>query len=86
MLCGYPPFYSEVPSKQMSHGMRRKIMAGEYDFPEKEWSKVSTQAKDCIARRVFGSQLNGWCIPPIRIVKSNVSSVGPSSERNNLLT
>ena len=50
MLCGYPPFYSEVPSKQMSHGMRRKIAAGEYDFPDKEWSKVSNQAKDCINR------------------------------------
>ena len=50
MLCGYPPFYSEVPSKQMSHGMRRKIAAGEYDFPDKEWSKVSKQAKDCINR------------------------------------
>ena len=50
MLCGYPPFYSEVPSKQMSHGMRRKIAAAEYDFPDKEWSKVSNQAKDCINR------------------------------------
>lgn len=53
MLCGYPPFYSEVPSKQMSHGMRRKIAAGEYDFPDKEWSKVSKQAKDCINRYIW---------------------------------
>ena len=50
MLCGYPPFYSEVPRKQLSQGMRRRIMAGEYDYPEKEWSKISSDAKDVIAR------------------------------------
>ncbi|PFX24120.1 MAP kinase-activated protein kinase 5 [Stylophora pistillata] len=49
MLCGYPPFYSEVPRKQLSQGMRRRIMAGEYDYPEKEWSKISSDAKDVIA-------------------------------------
>ncbi|XP_046862348.1 MAP kinase-activated protein kinase 5-like isoform X2 [Xenia sp. Carnegie-2017] len=48
MLCGYPPFYSDVPSKQMSHAMKRKIASGEYDFPDKEWAKVSDLAKDCI--------------------------------------
>ncbi|XP_078360737.1 LOW QUALITY PROTEIN: MAP kinase-activated protein kinase 5-like [Oculina patagonica] len=49
MLCGYPPFYSEVPRKQLSQGMRRRIMAGEYDYPDKEWSKISPEAKDVIA-------------------------------------
>ncbi|XP_058962989.1 MAP kinase-activated protein kinase 5 isoform X1 [Pocillopora verrucosa] len=49
MLCGYPPFYSEVPRKQLSQGMRRRIMAGEYDYPDKEWSKISSDAKDVIA-------------------------------------
>ncbi|XP_020609082.1 MAP kinase-activated protein kinase 5-like isoform X1 [Orbicella faveolata] len=49
MLCGYPPFYSEVPRKQLSQGMRKRIMAGEYDYPDKEWSKISAEAKDVIA-------------------------------------
>lgn len=49
MLCGYPPFYSEVPRKQLSQGMKRRIMAGEYDYPEKEWSKISPEAKEVIA-------------------------------------
>ena len=54
MLCGYPPFYSEVPRKQLSQGMRRRIMAGEYDYPDKEWSKISSDAKDVIARYILG--------------------------------
>lgn len=49
MLCGYPPFYSEVPRKQLSQGMRRRIMAGDYDYPDKEWSKISAEAKEVIA-------------------------------------
>ena len=51
MLCGYPPFYSENPKKQLSQGMRRRIMHGEYDFPAPEWSKVSDLAKDAVRRQ-----------------------------------
>ena len=50
MLCGYPPFYSENPKKQLSQGMKRRIMHGEYDFPVPEWSKVSDLAKDVVKR------------------------------------
>ncbi|XP_066927972.1 MAP kinase-activated protein kinase 5-like [Clytia hemisphaerica] len=50
MLCGYPPFYSENPRKQLSQGMKRRIMHGEYDFPAPEWSKVSDLAKDVVKR------------------------------------
>ena len=50
MLCGYPPFYSENPRKQLSQGMKRRIMHGEYDFPAPEWSKVSDLAKDIVKR------------------------------------
>lgn len=28
MICGYPPFYSETPSKALSNKMKKKIMAG----------------------------------------------------------
>lgn len=50
MLCGYPPFYSETPSKQITRHMKKKIMAGEYDFPREDWSHVSPQAKDLVTR------------------------------------
>ncbi|KAI8478601.1 MAP kinase-activated protein kinase 5 [Branchiostoma belcheri] len=50
MLCGYPPFFPETPSKQMTPNMKRKIMAGEYRFPKNEWSVVSDMAKDVIQR------------------------------------
>lgn len=48
MLCGYPPFYSEVPHQPITHRMRKKIMSGSYDFPQREWKNVSDAAKDLI--------------------------------------
>ncbi|KAH3883519.1 MAP kinase-activated protein kinase 5-like [Dreissena polymorpha] len=48
MLCGYPPFYSETPSRHITMEMRRKILSGEFDFPEDEWSHVSDGAKDVV--------------------------------------
>lgn len=45
MLCGYPPFYSETPSRQITMEMRRKILSGEFEFPEDEWCHVSDSAK-----------------------------------------
>jgi len=50
MLCGYPPFYSETPSRQITIEMRRKILSGEYDFPEGEWCHVSEKAKQVVKR------------------------------------
>ncbi|XP_077995972.1 MAP kinase-activated protein kinase 5-like [Glandiceps talaboti] len=50
MLCGYPPFYSETPSKTITKDMKRRIMAGDYEFPPSEWSIVSRQAKDVVKR------------------------------------
>ncbi|XP_077866434.1 MAP kinase-activated protein kinase 5-like [Saccoglossus kowalevskii] len=48
MMCGYPPFYSETPSKTITKDMKRRIMAGEYEFPSDEWNIISRQAKDII--------------------------------------
>ena len=28
MICGYPPFYSETPSKALSKNMKKKIISG----------------------------------------------------------
>ena len=48
MLCGYPPFYSEVPNQPITQRMRKKIMSGNFDFPHREWDKISGNAKDLI--------------------------------------
>lgn len=48
MLCGYPPFYSEVPNQPITQRMRKKIMSGNFDFPNREWDKISDDAKDLI--------------------------------------
>lgn len=50
MLCGYPPFYSETPSKQITRDMKRKIMAGQYEFPTADWCHVSPTAVDLVKR------------------------------------
>ena len=53
MLCGYPPFYSETPSKQITKNMKKKIMAGQYDFPKDDWNHISHHAKDLVSRLVW---------------------------------
>lgn len=50
MLCGYPPFYSEIRGQPLSSRMKRKIMAGEYTFPEETWKTISSDAKDMIQK------------------------------------
>ena len=43
LCCGYPPF-SSTDNKITPH-MKRKILSGQYSFPEKEWDKISKEAK-----------------------------------------
>ncbi|XP_028967250.1 MAP kinase-activated protein kinase 2 [Galendromus occidentalis] len=47
LLCGFPPFYSNH-GLAMSPGMKKRIRAGEYEFPNPEWANVSKEAKDII--------------------------------------
>jgi len=47
LLCGFPPFYSNH-GLAISPGMKRRIRAGEYDFPNPEWREVSKEAKELI--------------------------------------
>ena len=47
LLCGYPPFYSNH-GLAISPGMKKRIRAGQYDFPSSEWSCVSSEAKNLI--------------------------------------
>jgi serine/threonine protein kinase len=50
MLCGYPPFYSETPSRNLTSEMKRKILSGKYEFPEEDWNVISDAAKDVVRR------------------------------------
>ncbi|XP_064612765.1 MAP kinase-activated protein kinase 5-like isoform X2 [Liolophura sinensis] len=50
MLCGYPPFYSETPSRQITDVMKKKIISGEYEFSEDDWLSISPEAKDVVRR------------------------------------
>ncbi|KAF6216516.1 hypothetical protein GE061_000859 [Apolygus lucorum] len=47
LLCGFPPFYSNH-GQPISPGMKRRIRTGQFDFPNPEWSEVSTDAKELI--------------------------------------
>ena len=40
-LCGYPPFYSNHGAA-ISPGMKKRIRNGQYEFPNPEWSNVSS--------------------------------------------
>ena len=47
LLCGYPPFFS-IHGGAISAGMKTKIKAGEYQFPDAEWKHISQAAKSLI--------------------------------------
>ena len=50
MLCGYPPFYSEIPHQPITQRMQKRIMSGDFTFPDNEWKNISTNAKDLIQK------------------------------------
>ena len=50
MLCGYPPFYSEIPHQPITNRMRKRIMSGDFNFPDNEWKNISPNAKDLIQK------------------------------------
>ncbi|XP_050497546.1 MAP kinase-activated protein kinase 2 [Diabrotica virgifera virgifera] len=47
LLCGYPPFYSDH-GLSMSPGMKSRIRAGQFTFPDAEWKQISPDAKHLI--------------------------------------
>eukprot|EP00051_Salpingoeca_urceolata_P031375 m.11362 g.11362 ORF g.11362 m.11362 type:complete len:518 (-) comp3986_c0_seq1:19-1572(-) len=49
ILCGYPPFQSEIPGVQLSEGMKKKIKTGQFTFHEKYWGHISKEAKELVA-------------------------------------
>ena len=54
-LCGFPPFYSNHGAA-ISPGMRKRIRQGQYDFPNPEWSNVSSQGMDKLSSCFL------WCM------------------------
>mmetsp|Transcript_24087 Transcript_24087/g.52156 ORF Transcript_24087/g.52156 Transcript_24087/m.52156 type:complete len:419 (-) Transcript_24087:37-1293(-) len=44
IICGYYPFYGDSTAKIIRH-----VKSGNFDFPAKEWGKVSSSAKDFIS-------------------------------------
>jgi mitogen-activated protein kinase-activated protein kinase 2 len=47
LCCGYPPFYSS--NNKVTPRMKRRILSGKYSFPEREWQKISKEAKVLIS-------------------------------------
>ncbi|KAI6188549.1 Non-specific serine/threonine protein kinase [Aphelenchoides besseyi] len=47
LLSGYPPFFS-AHGQPISPGMKKRIRAGQYEFPTPEWSHISEAAKHLI--------------------------------------
>lgn len=60
LLCGYPPFYGKCGSdcgwergemcKDCQALLFTSIQEGYYDFPDREWSEISEEAKDLISK------------------------------------
>lgn len=55
LLCGYPPFYSNH-GLAISPGMKKRIRAGQYDFPEAEWRHVSKDGE--LPRAIIDAQVD----------------------------
>ena len=48
LLCGYPPFASEIETTQLSDRMKQKITNGQFTFHEKYWHDISDDAKSVV--------------------------------------
>jgi hypothetical protein len=59
LLCGYPPFQSEVRGPNLSQRMEERILAGDFVFHDRHWRGISPEAKEVccsIARPLLGSR------------------------------
>ncbi len=57
LLCGYPPFQSEVRGPNLSQRMEERILAGDFVFHDRHWRGISPEAKEVrcsIARPLLG--------------------------------
>jgi serine/threonine-protein kinase CHEK2 len=47
-LCGFPPFSSDLESKEFPYNLTQQIMGAIFDFPGPWWDSVSVAAMDLI--------------------------------------
>lgn len=45
LICGYPPFYGDDDAQIL-----RSVKSGRFDFPDAEWSNISSECKNLIKR------------------------------------
>lgn len=80
LLCGYPPFYSEIPSISLSKQMKNRIAAADYEFPREDWMLISSNAINLIKRwlsQTFGLLFFIFsCEFPLRLHLSTLENPG----------
>ncbi len=54
-LCGFSPFLSSTQT-----GLFEKIIKVEYDFPDPEWTNISSEAKDFIKHLLVKDPNERW--------------------------
>lgn len=97
LLCGYPPFYGRCGQdcgwergdmcRDCQLLLFHCIQEGEYEFPEKEWSGISVQAKELISQLLVKEaslRLSAACVlqhPWIAQCERGVTSASANAER-----
>lgn len=76
MLCGYPPFYGQCPSQDCGwergdscnacqDSLFERIQYGEFEFPAREWSRVSVAARDLISHLLVKDPHSRYTAPEV---------------------
>ena len=72
----------------MSPGMKKRIRAGQYDFPSSEWKHVSSEAKDLIRSMLQTESIKRPTIDQVMANKwisvRGITGSSETSDRNNL--
>ena len=85
MLCGYPPFYSEVPHQSLSNRMKQKIMSADFDFPENDWKTITSDAKDLIKKMLCVEPSERLSIDEVLRHPWIAQNMSPNSDLNSPL-
>lgn len=87
LLCGYPPFQSEIPSQQLTQRMKNNIANANFAFHAGHWDNISSDAKAVVSallcadskRRMTAEELvnHPW-------IKGTVKNDSPSPDSINV--
>ena len=58
MLCGYPPFQSEIPGTQLSANMKANIASANFAFHKPHWGHISEAAKSLVSALLTSESTN----------------------------